>query len=85
MDTGLIFVAIGCWLAIAQAPTECKAVTHWGISGCEISAKGECPKGYHEGWACPPNPAMKAPCYRMCVADAPSKNDAPKEDGRPRS
>jgi hypothetical protein len=45
----------------------CKAVTHWGIKGCERFTDGSCPKGHTQHVACPANPMIKAPCYLMCV------------------
>jgi hypothetical protein len=59
-------------------PPECKPITYFGVSGCELSAQGECPKGYHKQAACPANPMIKAPCRMICVKDA-----APKTKPKP--
>jgi len=79
-----------CWIVILgclclgfgqeSPPTDCKPITYFGISGCELSAQGECPKGYHKQTACPTNPMIKAPCRVICVKDA-----APKAKPKPGS
>ena len=55
-------------------------MTYFGVKGCQISDKRECPKGYHPQWICPPNPMMKAPCRLMCVGDEAEKGEKSKED-----
>jgi hypothetical protein len=75
----LVFLGCAC-LALAQQapPPDCKPITYFGVTGCELSAQGECPKGYHKQGVCPPDPKMKAPCRLMCVPDT-----APKTKGKP--
>ena len=76
-----IFVlsGLGCLALAQQGPPECKAVTYWGVTGCEPTAHGECAKGYHKQAACPTNPMIKAPCRLLCVADAPKPDGAKKK------
>jgi hypothetical protein len=54
-------------------PPDCKPITYFGVSGCELSAQGECPNGYHKQAACPTNPMIKAPCRMICVKDSAAK------------
>jgi hypothetical protein len=78
----LLLVSFGLGLGFGQKPPppDCKPITYFGVSGCELSAQGECPKGYHKQAACPANPMIKAPCRMICVKDA-----APKTNGNPDS
>ena len=72
-----------CWILILACvclgfgqeapPPDCKPITYFGVSGCELSAQGDCPKGYHKQAACPKNPMIKAPCRMICVKDAAPK------------
>ena len=79
MRKGLILILACACLGFGQAtpPPDCKPITYFGVSGCELSAQRECPKGYHKQAACPTNPMMKAPCRMICVKDAAPK---PKPD-----
>jgi hypothetical protein len=54
-------------------PADCKPIAYFGVSGCELSAQGDCPKGYHKQAACPANPMIKAPCRLICVKDGETK------------
>jgi len=68
----LVIGLIGCvCLGFGQQvpPPECKPIPYFGVTGCQLSAQGECPKGYHKQGVCPTNPMMKAPCRMMCVRD----------------
>jgi len=63
-------------------PPGCQPLTYFGVQGCQLSAQGTCPKGYHKQLACPTNPMIKAPCRQMCVADpVPGKKVKPRENG----
>jgi hypothetical protein len=77
-----LILILGCvCLGFGQEtpPPDCKPITYFGVSGCELSAQGECPKGYHKQAACPTNPMIKAPCRMICVKDAAPKTK-PKPD-----
>ena len=65
-----MIVLLSAMSAAESAPT-CKAVTRYGVSGCEMLADQTCPPGYHKRVVDPPDPRMKAPSYLMCVADKP--------------
>ena len=67
----LLLVCVGLGFGQQAPPPDCKPITYFGVSGCELSAQGECPKGYHKQAACPTNPMMKAPCRMICVLDGP--------------
>ena len=54
-------------------PPDCKPITYFGVSGCELRAQGDCPNGYHKQAACPTNPMIKAPCRMICVKDSAPK------------
>lgn len=75
----LIFLGAVCSLCSAQQsqqgqPANCKPITYFGVSGCEVLSDGTCPAGYHRQAVGPSDPRMKAPTRLMCVADnAPSK------------
>src|SRR4029077_2011573 len=83
-----------CWILILGCvclgfgqetpPPDCKPITYFGVSGCELSAQGECPKGYHKQAACPTSPMIKAPCRMICVKDAAPKTK-PKPDSEKQS
>jgi len=75
----LALLGLGLLSVAQQAPPDCKPVIHWGVSGCALSADGTCAKGFHKQLACPANPMIKAPCYWLCVPDAPKKDGAKKE------
>jgi len=68
----LLLVCLGLAFGQEAPPPDCKPITYFGVSGCELSAQGECPKGYHKQAACPTNPMIKAPCRMICVKDAAS-------------
>ena len=68
-----LLVLLGCvWLGFGQEapPPGCKALTYFGVTGCEPMLHGECLRGYHKQMACPTNPMMKAPCRTVCVVDS---------------
>jgi hypothetical protein len=66
-----LLVLLSCvWLGVGdEGPPACEPLTYFGVQGCQLSAQGSCPKGYHKQLACPTNPMMQAPCRQMCVAD----------------
>ncbi len=72
----LIVLVVSASFGFAQEPipADCKPITYWGTSGCELSAQGDCPKGYHKQAACPANPMIKAPCRMICVKDSEPKS-----------
>lgn len=71
-------------MTAARPPSNCKPVTHLGVSGCDLLPDRSCPKGYHIKAVEPPNPQMKAPTRLMCVPDKPSPQKAPvKKTPRP--
>jgi hypothetical protein len=72
----LMLLVVGASLGFGQetAPADCKPITYFGTSGCELSAQGDCPKGYHKQAACPANPMIKAPCRMICVKDSAEKS-----------
>ena len=51
---------------------QCKAVTHYGVHGCDPLPNATCKATYDKQYVCPPNPLMKSPCYLVCV---PKKTD----------
>jgi hypothetical protein len=62
-------------LSLAQSGSECKPVTRYGVSGCELRPDHTCPPGYHQQIVDPPDPRMKAPSFLMCVPDKPQPKD----------
>jgi hypothetical protein len=82
-----LLVLLSCvWFGFGgEGPPGCQALNYFGVQGCQLSAQGTCPKGYHKQLACPTNPAIKAPCRQMCVADpVPGKKVKLPETGRQR-
>ncbi len=77
----LLLVWVGISFAQQSPPPDCKPLTYFGVSGCEPTPQGECPKGYHKQAACPTNPMMKAPCRMVCVADSKPENKAKPKPG----
>jgi hypothetical protein len=63
--------------SVADSSPACKAVKHYGVSGCELLPNQTCPRGYHKQSVGPSNPQMKSPTYLMCVADKPSSKEQP--------
>ena len=70
----LLLVLVGIGFGQQAPPPECKPLTYFGVSGCEPTLQGACPKGYHKQAACPTDPRMKAPCRMVCVADGKPEN-----------
>jgi hypothetical protein len=66
-----------CSFLSGQSTSSCKAVTRYGVSGCEMLPDQSCPTGYHKQAVDPPDPRMKAPSYLMCVADKPQPKEQP--------
>jgi hypothetical protein len=64
-------------MTAANPPSNCKSVTHLGVSGCELLPDHTCPTGYHVEAVGPANPQMKAPSRLMCVQDKPSPKKKP--------
>jgi hypothetical protein len=62
-----IFVLLSS-LPPSNPSPACKAVSHYGVSGCELLPHETCPPGYRVQSVDPPNPMMKGPSYLMCVA-----------------
>jgi hypothetical protein len=82
----LLLVCVGLGFGQEAPPPECKPITYFGVSGCEPTGQGECPKGYHVQVACPTNPMIKAPCRKVCVADsAPEEKTGPKAKPKPKA
>ena len=76
-------ILLSCvWLGFGgEGPPACEPLTYFGVQGCQLSAQGSCPKGYHKQLACPTNPMIKAPCRQMCVGDpVPGKKVMPREN-----
>lgn len=66
-------------LSVAESGSECKPVTRYGVTGCELLPDRSCPAGYHKQAVDPPDPRMKAPSYLMCVPDKPQPKEQPPE------
>jgi len=64
-------------LSATEPGHPCKAVTRYGVSGCELQPDQSCPAGYHKQVVDPPDPRMKGPSYLMCVADKPQPKEQP--------
>src|SRR6266853_2138419 len=64
-----LLVLVSCvWLGFGDdGPPACLALSYFGVQGCQPSAQGTCPEGYHKQLACPTNPMIKAPCRQMCA------------------
>ena len=80
-----LLVLLSCvWFGFGgEGPPGCQALTYFGVQGCQLSAQGTCPQGYHKQLACPTNPMIKAPCRQMCAADpVRGKKVKPREMGR---
>lgn len=63
------FTQKGSREAQAATPPTCKAVTYFGVAGCEPLPTGSCPAGYHKVAVGPSNPMMKAPDRLLCTKD----------------
>jgi len=75
----VLAVALLASFSSADPPPKCKAVTHYGVSGCEPLPDQTCPEGYHKQAVEPSNPQIKGPTFLMCVADKPAPKEKPQE------